>query len=470
MPGNFVAGKVATFKIDMAGIDYPVVEEVIQYKKVASLADITAGEYVIVHEVNSKMFVLPNTTATGKSQVSQIQLSSKATLNSDILTNVKDEVKWVLTGSASAMKIQSYAEEKNYLYTINDNNGLRISPNDNSSTITWAIEAYKTGFSIKDSKNSRYCGVYTSGSDWRTYTSHHANYGSNGAALTFYKKVDGGSAGGETPEVPETPATPVLTITTTAPIEVGAEGDVATVAYTITNPVAGQSVTASADQTWVNTFDCSVAGEVSFAVDANTGAEREATVTLSYDGATAQTIKISQKAGNTGGGETPEPEEPATKVWTLVKSASEIAVGDQIIIAASGYNYAISTTQSSNNRGQAAITKSGETLATPGNTVQILTVEAGSTSGTFAFYAESTVANSTGYLYCASTSSKNYLRTQASKDAKASWTISVTNTGIATIKSQVSGISRNLLSYNQQSTCFACYSSVQKDVVIYKLK
>ena len=321
MPGNFVAGKVATFKIDMAGIDYPVVEEVIQYKKVTSLAEITAGEYVIVHEVNSKMFVLPNTTATAKSQVSQIQLSSKATINSDILTNVKDEVKWVLTGSTSAMKIRSYANEKDYLYTTNDNNGLRISPNDSSSTITWAIEAYKTGFSIKDSKNSRYCGVYTSGTDWRTYTTHHSNYGSNGAALTFYKKVAGGSEGGETPSSPA----PELTITTSAPIEVGAEGDVATVAYNITNPVDDKSVTASADQTWVNTFDYTVAGEVSFLVDANTGAAREATVTLSYEGATAQ-IKISQAAGNTGGGETPEPEVKGYKKVTTVTSGKKYII------------------------------------------------------------------------------------------------------------------------------------------------
>ena len=157
------------------------------------------------------------------------------------------------------------------------------------------------------------------------------------------------------------------------------------------------------------------------------------------------------------------------KVWTLVKSASEIAVGDQIIIAASGYNYAISTTQASNNRGQAAITKSGETLVTPGNTVQILTVKEGSTSGTFAFYADSP-SSTVGYLYCASTSSKNYLRTQTSVNAAASWTISIASTGIATIKSQISGISRNVLMYNNSSSCFACYSSGQRDVVIYKLK
>ena len=439
MPGNFVAGRVATFKIDMAGIEYPVVEEVIQYKKVTSLADITAGEYVIVHEVNSKMFVLPNTTATGKSQVSQIQLSSKATINSDILTNVKDEVKWVLTGSTSAMKIKSYANEKDYLYTTNDNNGLRISPNDNSSTITWAIEAYKTGFSIKDSKNSRYCGVYTSGTDWRTYTSHHSNYGSNGAALTFYKKVSGGNEGGETPSTPA----PELTITTTAPIEVGAEGDVATVKYTITNPVDGQSVTASADQTWVNNFDYTVAGEVSFAVDANTGEAREATVTLSYDGATPQTIKISQAAAQQGGGD-----EPATKVWTLVTDASTLKAGDQIIIACNSKAVTASNTIVSGSNPYldkitSTFSSDKTTITSVGSGTAILTL--GGSAGAW------TLTNESG---------KKLGTTAAKKVAWGSgtttWAITISSNN-ATIQSTTSTYGRFL--YNVTSPRFTTYTS-----------
>ena len=268
--------------------------------------------------------------------------------------------------------------------------------------------------------------------------------------------------GGSTPE-PE-PATPVLTVNPTT-LEFDAAAGSKTVTCTIENEVSGVNVTATESVDWLTT---SVSGKtVTINATENTATTtRTATVTIAYTGAESKTVAVTQAAAeNTGGDEGGSTE----KVWTLVKSASEIAVGDQIIIAASGYNYAISTTQSSNNRGQAAITKSGETLATPGNTVQILTVQAGSTSGTFAFYAASP-SSTVGYLYCASTSSKNYLRTQASVNAAASWTIAVASNGVATIKSQISGITRNLLSYNQQSSCFACYSSVQKDVVIYKLK
>ena len=45
---------------------------------------------------------------------------------------------------------------------------------------------------------------------------------------------------------------------------------------------------------------------------------------------------------------------------TLVTDASELAVGDQIIIVAKTENYALSTTQNGNNRAQATVTKNDD--------------------------------------------------------------------------------------------------------------
>lgn len=144
----------------------------------------------------------------------------------------------------------------------------------------------------------------------------------------------------------------------------------------------------------------------------------------------------------------------------LVTDASALKVGDQVVIAASEYNYALSTTQNNHNRGQAAITKNGTSI-TFGNDVQILTLEAGKTDGTFAFNTGS------GYLYAAS-SSNNYLRTEATLSDNSSWTIEITTSGVATIKAQ-GEYTRNTLQYNQTSSLFACYSSAsQKPVSIYK--
>ena len=142
----------------------------------------------------------------------------------------------------------------------------------------------------------------------------------------------------------------------------------------------------------------------------------------------------------------------------LVKDVKELAAGQQIIIAASGYNYALSTTQNTNNRAQTAITKGTDVLTSFGPEVQIITLEAGTKANTFAFNVGS------GYLYAASSSS-NHLKT-GNKNDNASWAISITNTGIATIKAQGT-YTRNWLRYNEQSSLFSCYESGQKDVSIY---
>ena len=146
--------------------------------------------------------------------------------------------------------------------------------------------------------------------------------------------------------------------------------------------------------------------------------------------------------------------------WQLVTDINELHENDQIVIVANSYNYALSTNQKTNNRGQASVTKTDNTI-TFGDDVQIITLKAGANSGTFAFYTGS------GYLYAASSSS-NHLKTQTTLDSNGSWQITITSTGVATIKAQGSN-TRNWLRYNTSSSLFACYSSGQGDVCIYKL-
>lgn len=79
-----------------------------------------------------------------------------------------------------------------------------------------------------------------------------------------------------------------------------AAGETCSLDYTIDFPVLGKSISASSDQTWVNSFDCSTAGKISFTVDANTGAARTATITLSYEGADDVTVSVNQAKQITG--------------------------------------------------------------------------------------------------------------------------------------------------------------------------
>lgn len=151
--------------------------------------------------------------------------------------------------------------------------------------------------------------------------------------------------------------------------------------------------------------------------------------------------------------ETPE-------TWSLVTDAAYLAAGDEVVIVAATANYAISTTQNGNNRGQAAIIKGSEdNTVTVGDGVQIFTLEAGTVAGSYAFNTGS------GYIYAASSSS-NYLKTETTLSANSSWDITIAD-GIATIKAKGTN-TRNWLRYNSSSSIFSCYASGQKDVAIYK--
>ena len=145
--------------------------------------------------------------------------------------------------------------------------------------------------------------------------------------------------------------------------------------------------------------------------------------------------------------------------WTLVKDVSELAAGDEVVIAASGSNYALGTTQNNNNRAAVSITKSGDNI-TWTTAVQVLTLKEGTVSGTFAFYTGS------GYLYAASSSS-NHLKTQTTNNANGSWKITITSAGVASITAQGTN-TKNQLKKNSSSALFSCYSSGQSTVAIYK--
>lgn len=147
-------------------------------------------------------------------------------------------------------------------------------------------------------------------------------------------------------------------------------------------------------------------------------------------------------------------------IFTLVTTESELKAGDVIIIVNKDASKALSTTQNDYNRGASAVTISGNDVTSADDTQEI-TLEG--TSGAWYF----NVGN--GYLYAAS-SSKNYLKTQTTKDnnSKAQITISSSSTNI---KFQGSN-TQNILQYNPNTNgepLFSCYKSAsQKAVSIYK--
>lgn len=160
------------------------------------------------------------------------------------------------------------------------------------------------------------------------------------------------------------------------------------------------------------------------------------------------------------GGETPDDDQDAEGLWLLVTDASDLAAGDQIVVAASEADVALSTNQKSNNRGQVAVTKNGNSLVI-NEEVQVITLEAGTKTGTYAFNV------SDGYLYAASSES-NYLRTETTLSDNSSWVITITEEGVASVVAQGEN-TRNVMQHNETSSLFACYGSAsQKPIALYK--
>lgn len=149
--------------------------------------------------------------------------------------------------------------------------------------------------------------------------------------------------------------------------------------------------------------------------------------------------------------------------WTLVKDAAVIVPGEWIVFAASGSNYAMSTTQNDNNRAVVGITKDSDAL-TAVATTQIFEVKSGVNANEYAFEAVNGATRGQ-YIYAAS-SSKNYLRSSRTLNGNASWTVSVTAAGVATVTAQGT-FTHNLLQFNSGSSIFSAYSNAQQGLAIY---
>ena len=145
--------------------------------------------------------------------------------------------------------------------------------------------------------------------------------------------------------------------------------------------------------------------------------------------------------------------------WVLVTDASSLKAGDKIIVASSsstGSAYAMSTSQSSNNRGQVSVTiaqdKDGKMIIqNPGSTVEVLNLVSGNYSGYF--YLQESTSSTGRFLYTTSSTNSNYLRSAVESTATNS-----TNIGFANWKIVFSGSAAVIVAY-QSITSSGIFSS-----------
>lgn len=237
-------------------------------------------------------------------------------------------------------------------------------------------------------------------------------------------------------------------------IAVGADGE--TVPFVVKANVAVEAVS---DVDWITVTPATKGLEdkpytVTVAVNESTEA-REGKITFS-NGELRQVVTVSQE-----GAEVIVPPMPVTGDYVLLTDASELQEGDELIVVNQAKNYAIGA-QNGTYRSCVAVTVEDDSISEPDDDVVIVTLEGA--EGAWNLKVPD------GYL-AAPSSAKNQLVTIASVTDYATWTISVTDAGLATVKAAAGA--RNQLLYNSQngSQRFCCYANTgnnTKEVLIFR--
>ena len=272
----FAPGKIKNIKVNYTTAIEAAKAET--WQLITSVDEITTGTYVIVakQKGGAAIAYCPSTTSTsaGPNQVVTTLFDLQTTAFQS--NAVPENARWSFTGDASGLTIKNASGA--YLYNTADNNGVRVG----NTSDTWVITAAKNGaFNLKDTEQKRYLTLYGT-SNWRCYTSAYTygNTDQNGECY-LYKLSDGVVV-----------LTPSLTVTP-ATIEVAAEATTAVIEYTVTNPVDGVSATATTSASWITITNGTNSFNLAIAENEGT-TSRDATITVSYEGAVSKTVTVKQ--------------------------------------------------------------------------------------------------------------------------------------------------------------------------------
>ena len=409
------------------------------YYELTELANIKPTDEVLyVAKVGEKYYAMSSDGAESKGQPSAVEVSVVDNKITTDATNVQWNVA-KLNDNIETLTFYSVGQSK-WLYCTNDNNGLRIgtvAQASESNTFKVADNGY-----LFNNKQQRTIGVYSANADWRSYEGVSNNI--KDQTFGFYVKHS------TLPIITVTPKTHDFGL-----VEVNQSASV-------TLTIMSENVTAL-NASITNNTDYSISA-ITDAADGNkqiivtytptNGNTHEATLTIA-----SATVGEEASFDVTLSGQGMVVE---NSIWTLVEDVNDLQVGDQIVIAAAEYDYALSTNQKTNNRDAVTIINNGDGTIKIHSLVQVITLEEGITSSTWSFN-----VGAKGYLY-ADGADENWLKSKTTKDANGSWTISITD-GKASVLGQ-GGNARETMLYNDNNEIFSCYADETKGkaIAIYK--
>ena len=180
---EYVAGKLYKVSksiprekwVKKGGGETPVVESWIA----TDLADITATDEVVITMAKGES-VYALTSAKGSSAAPTAVAVTVE--NKELAKAPAEELVWNIANNKGDLTIYPKGQTDNWLYTTNNNNGVRVGTNDNKTFVVDSESGY-----LKNTATNRYLGVYNN-ADWRCYTSAPKTSNIAGQTLCFYVK------------------------------------------------------------------------------------------------------------------------------------------------------------------------------------------------------------------------------------------------------------------------------------------
>lgn len=257
-----------------------------------------------------------------------------------------------------------------------------------------------------------------------------------------------------------------------SPVVYTKSGDSYVSATASLNVTSGEAIASGAKATFylaVKPFTAPAGETITLSVTTNNGTQTVTSSALSsaFSFVAGKKHKLSFNYTKTPAGKA----EPTSKTgWYRVDDSDWLAAGDRVVIVNHDGSKAMSRDQKTNNRDgvNVSIEADGDyTKLTSNDDVQVFIVEAGTVSGSFAFWCENG-DEASKYIY-ASSSSSNNMKSQYDLDANASFIPSIPD-GLGSLTAQGTN-TRKVLRYNNSSgsNLFSCYASAtNNDISLYK--
>ena len=381
-----------------------------------SPASLQTGDIVVIVDQTSEKAMSNNGGTSSAPTAVTVDFNSDKSELVETYKAIEATIQWTVNVSDEGLAF--YADDDNFLYCTNNNNGVRVG--DSNDNHFFEIKDHNGVGFLFNKGTSRYLGVYNN-QDWRCYSSVNTNI--NTCVTAFYKKETTSGA-----------TDPLVTIS----------GQTVNVGKTLTiNYPENLPISFISDDTSIATVDND--GVV-------TGVEEgETTITASWE-AVANTYNAGSKEFTVN----VTPAISSTE-YEKVTSTNQLVAGNKYILVAENSNVAMGAVNASNAkiRDGVEVTIANEKIEITDEAVAVLTL--GGSAGAWTFLA------SDNNKYLALTGNSNELH--ASDDATlatSKWTITDDFQLETTAQTDT-----RYLRYNSGSPRFACYKSGQVTAILY---